>query len=143
VSGQHAASRDERIRADLAELRSVLDSALSDLDRLRTLMGPELVAWENRAPRAVYLARHLDVDKAYAVGQTDADRLAIRVGQRDRLWRTYVGALGDAFSASLFTYGHRFGGKNTQEYVRRANAGNASEVAFRAEALRVAGTRLK
>lgn len=140
-SGQETASKDQRIRDDLVELRNVLGTSLRDLDHLRTVMGPELVAWENRAPRRIHMARHLSSDKAYAKAKADADRIAILVGQQHRLWRTYNRAVGESFGASLFTYRHKYARLNGIRYAQLSNKGNAAEIQFRGEALRVVGTK--
>jgi hypothetical protein len=143
ISGQKASSRDERARDDLADLRAVLDASLRDLNRLRTVLGPEMVAWEYQRPRRIYLARHLMTSKTYAQAQSNTDRLAIRVGTENQLWQTYNTAVGNAHAASLYMYGNQFGEAHTQEFVRLANKSNRAEIRFRAEALEAAGTNLK
>jgi hypothetical protein len=143
LSGQSQAAQDARHQADLSELRSVLDGSLEALDKLELAVQLEMVAWEQRVRTDQYRGKHLASDRAYSAWLRERDRLVIRLGRNDELVRLYGLAGGEAFGASLFIYGHRYGPRVTtsSRFGSLVNAGVKAKAGFEAMASARFGAR--
>jgi hypothetical protein len=109
VDSQRAGSHAERERADLAELRAILDRSLVDLDKLRRKEETSYTSWHKelirRPPRAARLARFEALRVAIRRVQVDTDRVTLRLGI-GRISHLMEASMADAINIDLFLYRH-------------------------------------
>jgi hypothetical protein len=158
VSGQRAASRDARVRDDLAELRARLDHALANFIDVRNGVELELQSFsipylnrltdaEARSQEGIYVRRHNAAVKAWRTAAADGVRLRIRLGN-DRTYRAYATALSAYRGASLYMVTHTSTGTGSgrtgelDRVNRRIDRANAAFRNFEAAAHRLVGSRL-
>jgi hypothetical protein len=144
LSGQRAASADERRRLDLADLRELLDTALGDLDALQRAEQAEASAWFRGAPVGVdaVTPQHRAVNDAYRRTGDDANRIAIRLGQHNTIWTEYNQASSGYYGASQVTQLQPYSKVTLQQYTRRYNPANEASARFLKAALAAARLRL-
>jgi hypothetical protein len=140
IGAQRAASRDERVRTDLIELRAVLDSSLSHARILQSTIAFALTPWTKTGQLS--RARSLPIARSFEVAQRDRDRLAIRLGTKSPLYRYYTDAVVRTYSAGQLMQTGDDSPEAPNEFSARYNAGNRALVRFRNAALRLAGSRL-
>jgi hypothetical protein len=139
-SGEQASASSARQLADLAELRSVLDSAIFRLDRLKLSVQLEMVAWENGAPTTRYRARHLATDRVYTAFLEQDDRLILRIGET-KVASLYRTAGASFFGSSLIMYGAHYP-HHVKTFVKETNDAGVAKLQFEAAARQLVGSKL-
>jgi hypothetical protein len=139
-SGERASASTARQLADLAELRSVLDSAIFRLDRLQLSVQLEMVTWESGAPTSRHRAKHLATDRAYTAFLEQDDRLILRIGET-KVARLYRAAGGGFFGGSLIMYGANFPSR-VKAFAKEFDDAGVAKLRFEAAARGLVGSKL-